>query len=135
MAADYLLTAGGNGGTVRECLGIGRSGTEVVAHVMEVGFEADLHQPPPRLPWPRCRAPARSRRRLRSHRTASARYGAHRPRRSLWRCGGIGHRSAPPGTPLDPACKTERRSVCFSEQGSASDCGKQPASDIGNVNQ
>ncbi|GAB3987545.1 FAD-dependent oxidoreductase [Actinoallomurus acanthiterrae] len=44
VAADYLLAADGNGSAVRESLGIGRSGTEVLAHVMEIGFEADLRQ-------------------------------------------------------------------------------------------
>ncbi|MFJ4593832.1 FAD-dependent monooxygenase [Kitasatospora sp. NPDC088861] len=44
VAADYLLAADGNGSAVREHLGIGRSGTEVVADVMEIGFEADLRQ-------------------------------------------------------------------------------------------
>jgi putative polyketide hydroxylase len=44
VAADYLLAADGNGSTVRESLGIGRSGTEVVAHIMEIGFEADLRR-------------------------------------------------------------------------------------------
>lgn len=42
VAADYLLAADGNGSAVREHLGIGRSGIEAVAHVMEIGFEADL---------------------------------------------------------------------------------------------
>ncbi|WP_329235455.1 FAD-dependent monooxygenase [Actinoallomurus sp. NBC_01490] len=42
VAAEYLLAADGNGSAVREGLGIGRGGTEVVAHVMEIGFEADL---------------------------------------------------------------------------------------------
>ncbi|MCO5997356.1 FAD-dependent monooxygenase [Actinoallomurus rhizosphaericola] len=42
--ADYLLAADGNGSAVRESLGIGRSGTEVVAHIMEIGFEADLRR-------------------------------------------------------------------------------------------
>ncbi|MEV0403864.1 FAD-dependent monooxygenase [Actinoallomurus sp. NPDC050550] len=44
VAADYLLAADGNGSAVRESLGIGRSGTEVIAHVVEIGFEADLRQ-------------------------------------------------------------------------------------------
>ncbi|GAA4516950.1 FAD-dependent oxidoreductase [Actinoallomurus oryzae] len=42
VAADFLLAADGNGSAVREGLGIGRSGTDAVAHVMEIGFEADL---------------------------------------------------------------------------------------------
>jgi putative polyketide hydroxylase len=41
VAADYLLAADGNGSTIREGLGIGRGG-EVVSHVMEIGFTADL---------------------------------------------------------------------------------------------
>jgi 2-polyprenyl-6-methoxyphenol hydroxylase-like FAD-dependent oxidoreductase len=44
VTADYLLAADGNGSTVRESLGIGRSGTEVLAHVMEIGFAADLRR-------------------------------------------------------------------------------------------
>ncbi|MFC4907414.1 FAD-dependent monooxygenase [Actinomadura gamaensis] len=44
VAADYLLAADGNGSAVREGLGIGRSGIPVAAHVMEVGFEADLRR-------------------------------------------------------------------------------------------
>ncbi|WP_250562510.1 FAD-dependent monooxygenase [Sphaerisporangium fuscum] len=44
VAADYLLAADGNGSAVRESLGIGRSGTEVIAHVMEIGFEADMRE-------------------------------------------------------------------------------------------
>ncbi|WP_214320913.1 FAD-dependent monooxygenase [Nonomuraea sediminis] len=44
VAADYLLAADGNGSAVRESLGIGRSGNEVIAHVMEIGFEADMRK-------------------------------------------------------------------------------------------
>ncbi|MCO5967412.1 FAD-dependent monooxygenase [Actinoallomurus soli] len=44
VTADYLLAADGNGSAVRESLGIGRSGTEVIAHIMEIGFEADLRR-------------------------------------------------------------------------------------------
>jgi putative polyketide hydroxylase len=44
VEADYLLAADGNGSTIREALGIGRGGSEVVAHVMEIGFAADLRQ-------------------------------------------------------------------------------------------
>ncbi|WP_413798313.1 FAD-dependent oxidoreductase [Streptomyces iranensis] len=44
VAADYLLAADGNASTIRNSLEIGRSGAEVVAHVMEVGFEADLRR-------------------------------------------------------------------------------------------
>lgn len=44
VSADYLLAADGNGSAIREGLGIGRSGTEAVAHIMEIGFEADLRQ-------------------------------------------------------------------------------------------
>ncbi|MBF6128809.1 FAD-dependent monooxygenase [Nocardia brasiliensis] len=42
VEADYLLAADGNSSTIRTGSGIGRSGEEVVAHVLEVGFDADL---------------------------------------------------------------------------------------------
>ncbi|WP_285582153.1 FAD-dependent monooxygenase [Actinoallomurus iriomotensis] len=42
VTADYLLAADGNGSAIRESLGIGRSGIDAVAHIMEIGFEADL---------------------------------------------------------------------------------------------
>ncbi|WP_269858969.1 FAD-dependent monooxygenase [Streptomyces sp. RPT161] len=44
VQADYLLAADGNGSAIREGLGIGRSGSEVVSHVMEIGFTADLRR-------------------------------------------------------------------------------------------
>ncbi|GAA1882840.1 FAD-dependent monooxygenase [Streptantibioticus ferralitis] len=44
VQADYLLAADGNGSAIREALGIGRSGSEVVSHIMEIGFAADLRQ-------------------------------------------------------------------------------------------
>jgi len=44
VESDYLLAADGNGSTIREGLGIGRSGDEVVAQVMEIGFAADLRE-------------------------------------------------------------------------------------------
>ncbi|MFI2205576.1 FAD-dependent monooxygenase [Streptomyces sp. NPDC020192] len=44
VRAVYLLAADGNSSTIREGLGIGRSGSEAVAHVMEIGFTADLRQ-------------------------------------------------------------------------------------------
>ncbi len=42
VRARYLLAADGNGSSIREALGIGRTGEENVAHVREIGFEADL---------------------------------------------------------------------------------------------
>ncbi|MEV5709083.1 FAD-dependent monooxygenase [Actinoallomurus sp. NPDC052274] len=44
VEADYLLAADGNGSAIRQELGIGRSGSEAVSHVMEIGFTADLRQ-------------------------------------------------------------------------------------------
>ncbi|KOV67465.1 FAD-dependent monooxygenase [Streptomyces sp. MMG1121] len=44
VEADYLLAADGNSSAIREGLGIGRSGSEAVSHVMEIGFTADLRQ-------------------------------------------------------------------------------------------
>jgi 2-polyprenyl-6-methoxyphenol hydroxylase-like FAD-dependent oxidoreductase len=44
VETDYLVAADGNGSAIREGLGIGRSGSEVVAHIMEIGFAADLRQ-------------------------------------------------------------------------------------------
>lgn len=44
VTADYLLAADGNGSGVRERSGIGRTGIEAVAHIVEVGFQADLHR-------------------------------------------------------------------------------------------
>ncbi|WP_328329301.1 MULTISPECIES: FAD-dependent monooxygenase [unclassified Streptomyces] len=44
VEADYLLAADGNSSAIREGLGIGRSGSKAVAHVMEIGFTADLRQ-------------------------------------------------------------------------------------------
>jgi putative polyketide hydroxylase len=42
VEAGYLLAADGNGSAIRESLGIGRKGEEVVSHVREIGFETDL---------------------------------------------------------------------------------------------
>jgi putative polyketide hydroxylase len=42
VEAGYLLAADGNSSAIREALGIGRTGEDVVAHVHEFGFEADL---------------------------------------------------------------------------------------------
>ncbi|MCR6487752.1 FAD-dependent monooxygenase [Amycolatopsis sp. OK19-0408] len=42
VEAGYLLAADGNGSGIRESLGIGRTGEDVVSHVREIGFEADL---------------------------------------------------------------------------------------------
>ncbi|MEU5090118.1 FAD-dependent monooxygenase [Streptomyces sp. NPDC021356] len=44
LATEYLLAADGNSSAVRESLGIGRSGTAVLEHVMEIGFVADLRR-------------------------------------------------------------------------------------------
>ncbi|WP_369386460.1 FAD-dependent monooxygenase [Streptomyces sp. CG1] len=44
VKADYLLAADGNGSAIREGRGIGRSGSKAVAHVMEIGFTADLRE-------------------------------------------------------------------------------------------
>ncbi|AEW98275.1 putative FAD-dependent oxidoreductase GrhO9 (plasmid) [Streptantibioticus cattleyicolor NRRL 8057 = DSM 46488] len=44
VQADYLLAADGNSSAIREALGIGRSGSAVVSHVMEIGFTADLRE-------------------------------------------------------------------------------------------
>ncbi|MEU6548836.1 FAD-dependent monooxygenase [Streptomyces sp. NPDC046915] len=44
VTADYLLAADGNSSAIREALGIGRSGSTVVSHVLEIGFTADLRQ-------------------------------------------------------------------------------------------
>ncbi|MGI5340134.1 FAD-dependent monooxygenase [Streptomyces sp. CA-181903] len=44
VRADYVLAADGNRSAIREALGIGRSGKEAVAHVMEIGFTADLRR-------------------------------------------------------------------------------------------
>ena len=44
VTADYVLAADGHDSGIREALGIGRSGTEVVAKLMEVSFEADLRE-------------------------------------------------------------------------------------------
>src|SRR6266536_1935080 len=40
--AEYVLAADGNGSAIREALGIGRTGEDVVSDVREIGFEADL---------------------------------------------------------------------------------------------
>ncbi|WP_433207224.1 FAD-dependent monooxygenase [Nocardia sp. CA-107356] len=42
IEADYLLAADGNSSAIRAGSGIGRSGNEVVAHILEIGFDADL---------------------------------------------------------------------------------------------
>jgi putative polyketide hydroxylase len=44
VEADYLLAADGNSSAIRKGLGIRRSGSQVVSHVMEIGFTADLRQ-------------------------------------------------------------------------------------------
>ncbi|MFE4629368.1 FAD-dependent monooxygenase [Streptomyces mirabilis] len=44
VRTDYLLAADGNGSAVRGQLGIGRRGSEVVSHSMDIGFTADLRQ-------------------------------------------------------------------------------------------
>ncbi|MBY8860619.1 FAD-dependent monooxygenase [Nocardia sp. CA2R105] len=42
LAAEYLLAADGQASEVRERLGIGRIGEPTIAHVMEIGYTADL---------------------------------------------------------------------------------------------
>jgi putative polyketide hydroxylase len=42
VEAGYLLAADGNASAIREAVGIGRTGEEVVSHVREIGFETDL---------------------------------------------------------------------------------------------
>ncbi len=42
VETEYLLAADGQASRVRERLGIGRSGDPAVAHVMEIGYTADL---------------------------------------------------------------------------------------------
>lgn len=42
IAAGYVLAADGNRSSIREALGIGRSGIDVAASIMEIAFEADL---------------------------------------------------------------------------------------------
>lgn len=44
VTADYLLAADGNGSGIRERMSIGRTGDATVAHIMEIGFEADLRE-------------------------------------------------------------------------------------------
>lgn len=44
VAAGHLLAADGNGSMIRERLGIGRTGIDAFAHVMEIGFAADLRR-------------------------------------------------------------------------------------------
>jgi putative polyketide hydroxylase len=44
VEAGYLLAADGNDSTVREALGIGRTGEEVVSDVREIAFKADLRR-------------------------------------------------------------------------------------------
>ncbi len=44
VEAGYLLACDGNGSAIRDELGIGRTGEEVLSDVREVGFEADLRR-------------------------------------------------------------------------------------------